>query len=185
MHPVTITAVCQELLQGLQQLAGREDHSIGVAVAAFVRTADAVTASCTLHTTGGLRSADLSCHLAGLRVPPGPCAPSDYPLDELAASNPMGLAPPLPPPGFRLSGWQERHALLVLARVDALQGLRFALCPKCVGAAGRGAAGAARPYCRGQQLGEGALTERSNNAGGGGWSPGRASAKGRQGEGET
>lgn len=51
----------------------------------------------------------------------------------------MGLAPPLPPPGFRLSGWQERHALLVLARVDALQGLRFALCPKCVRGCGGGA----------------------------------------------
>ncbi|GLC38199.1 hypothetical protein PLESTB_001088700 [Pleodorina starrii] len=55
---------------------------------------------------------------------------SDYPVELLPTTNPMGLAPPIPPPGFRLSPWQERHALLVLTRGDQLQGLRFALCPK-------------------------------------------------------
>ncbi|GLI60966.1 hypothetical protein VaNZ11_003219, partial [Volvox africanus] len=55
---------------------------------------------------------------------------SDYPVEMLASTNPMGLASPIPPPGFRLTPWQERHALLVLTRGDQLQGLRFALCPK-------------------------------------------------------
>ncbi len=57
-------------------------------------------------------------------------APSDYPLELLPSTNPLGLKPPIPGPGFRLSAWQERHAMLVLSRGDQLQGLRFALCPK-------------------------------------------------------
>ncbi|EFJ52389.1 hypothetical protein VOLCADRAFT_116049 [Volvox carteri f. nagariensis] len=55
---------------------------------------------------------------------------SDYPVELLPTTNPMGLTTPIPPPGFRLSPWQERHALLVLTKGDQLQGLRFALCPK-------------------------------------------------------
>lgn len=55
---------------------------------------------------------------------------SDYPLDSLPSTNPLGLSPPIPGPGFKLTPWQERHALLVLTKGDQLQGLRFALCPK-------------------------------------------------------
>lgn len=31
---------------------------------------------------------------------------------------------------YRLNQWQEKHVMLVLARVEQLQHLRFALCPK-------------------------------------------------------
>ncbi|KXZ46739.1 hypothetical protein GPECTOR_41g704 [Gonium pectorale] len=55
---------------------------------------------------------------------------SDYPLELLPSTNPMGLKPPIPGPGFQLSAWQAKHAMLVLSRGDQLQGLRFALCPK-------------------------------------------------------
>lgn len=54
---------------------------------------------------------------------------SDYPLAALPSTNPFGLKAP-PPKSFKLSTWQERHALLMLGAVESLQGLRFALCPK-------------------------------------------------------
>ncbi len=34
------------------------------------------------------------------------------------------------PGQFRLNPWQEKHALLILTKVEQLQNLRFALCPK-------------------------------------------------------
>eukprot|EP00195_Chlamydomonas_chlamydogama_P013220 CAMPEP_0202915834 /NCGR_PEP_ID=MMETSP1392-20130828/66833_1 /ASSEMBLY_ACC=CAM_ASM_000868 /TAXON_ID=225041 /ORGANISM="Chlamydomonas chlamydogama, Strain SAG 11-48b" /LENGTH=301 /DNA_ID=CAMNT_0049608019 /DNA_START=42 /DNA_END=944 /DNA_ORIENTATION=- len=57
---------------------------------------------------------------------------SDYPVDSLPSVNPLGpdAVTTGAPGAFRLSPWQERHALLVLGKVEQLQHLRFALCPK-------------------------------------------------------
>jgi hypothetical protein len=55
---------------------------------------------------------------------------SDYPLDTLP-SNPLGADAKAGPSGeLRLSDWQEHHAMLILLRVEQLQHMRFALCPK-------------------------------------------------------
>ncbi|KAF5831082.1 hypothetical protein DUNSADRAFT_13638 [Dunaliella salina] len=56
---------------------------------------------------------------------------SDMDMDALARSNKARAAPSdNNEDGTRLNPWQERHAMLVLSKVEQLQHLRFALCPK-------------------------------------------------------
>lgn len=39
---------------------------------------------------------------------------SDYPMDALPTTNPLGLSAPIPPPSFRLTPWQVRRRTRLL-----------------------------------------------------------------------